>query len=96
MVNCKLSACRLVLLQVLTDALVVIGACSPGLFSSSAHFVSKQSLQLRNTQSAYYNCCRCIDALVVMGVLVPGGDRTAVRRTAEFFLKNFEVSRHLA
>jgi len=28
--------------------------------------------------------------------LVPGGDRTAVRRTAEFFLKNFEVSRHLA
>ncbi|KAL0027900.1 hypothetical protein WJX79_001482 [Trebouxia sp. C0005] len=33
---------------------------------------------------------RCIDALVVMGVLVPGGDRTAVRRTAEFFLKNFE------
>ena len=26
-----------------------------------------------------------------MGVLVPGGDRTAVRRTAEFFLKNFEV-----
>ena len=27
-----------------------------------------------------------------MGVLVPGGDRTAVRRTAEFFLKNFEVS----
>ena len=34
---------------------------------------------------------RCIDALVTMGVLVPGGDRTAVRRTAEFFLKNFEV-----
>ncbi|KAL3158073.1 hypothetical protein ABBQ32_011679 [Trebouxia sp. C0010 RCD-2024] len=33
---------------------------------------------------------RCIDALVTMGVLVPGGDRTAVRRTAEFFLKNFE------
>ena len=27
-----------------------------------------------------------------MGVLVPGGDRTAVRRTAEFFLKNFEVN----
>lgn len=39
--------------------------------------------------------CRCIDALVTMGVLVPGGDRTAVRRTAEFFLKNFEVSYHL-
>ena len=36
-------------------------------------------------------CGRCIDALVTMGVLVPGGDRTAVRRTAEFFLKNFEV-----
>ena len=36
--------------------------------------------------------CRCIDALVTMGVLVPGGDRTAVRRTAEFFLKNFEVN----
>ena len=37
------------------------------------------------------SCYRCIDALVTMGVLVPGGDRTAVRRTAEFFLKNFEV-----
>lgn len=35
---------------------------------------------------------RCIDALVTMGVLVPGGDSTAVRRTAEFFLKNFDVS----
>ncbi len=41
---------------------------------------------------AYFHGCRCIDALVTMGVLVPGGDRTAVRRTAEFFLKNFEVS----
>lgn len=40
-------------------------------------------------------CCRCIDALVTMGVLVPGGDRTAVRRTAEFFLKNFEVIQQL-
>ena len=38
------------------------------------------------------HACRCIDALVTMGVLVPGGDRTAVRRTAEFFLKNFEVN----
>lgn len=45
-----------------------------------------------NKQShAIVYCCRCIDALVTMGVLVPGGDRTAVRRTAEFFLKNFEV-----
>lgn len=34
---------------------------------------------------------RCLDALVTMGVLVPGGDRLAIRRTAEFFLKNFEV-----
>ena len=33
---------------------------------------------------------RCIDALVVMGVLVPGGDRTAVRRTAQFFLDSFQ------
>jgi len=34
---------------------------------------------------------RCIDALVAMGVLVPGGDRTAVRRTAEFFLNSFQA-----
>lgn len=34
---------------------------------------------------------RCIDALVAMGVLVPGGDRTAVRRTAEFFLTSFQA-----
>ena len=34
---------------------------------------------------------RCIDALITMGVLVPGGDRLSIRRTAEFFLKNFEV-----
>jgi predicted unusual protein kinase regulating ubiquinone biosynthesis (AarF/ABC1/UbiB family) len=34
---------------------------------------------------------RCLDALVAMGVLVPGGDRTAVRRTAEFFLNSFQV-----
>ncbi|GAB4813023.1 hypothetical protein N2152v2_000069 [Parachlorella kessleri] len=33
---------------------------------------------------------RCLDALVAMGVLVPGGDRVAVRRTAEFFLKSFQ------
>lgn len=32
----------------------------------------------------------CLDALVKMGVLVPGGDRTAVRRTGEFFLRAFE------
>lgn len=37
---------------------------------------------------------RCIDALMQMGVLVPGGDRVAIRRTAVFFLKSFEV-RHL-
>ena len=35
--------------------------------------------------------CRCIDALVKMGVLVANSDRTAVRRTADFFLKNFQV-----
>ncbi len=34
---------------------------------------------------------RCIEALISMGVLVPGGDRVAVRRTAVFFLKSFEV-----
>ena len=33
---------------------------------------------------------RCIDALVTMGVLVPGGDRVAVRRTAQFFLDQFQ------
>lgn len=33
---------------------------------------------------------RCLDALVTMGVLVPGGDLTAVRRTAQFFLNSFE------
>ncbi len=35
---------------------------------------------------------RCIEALMSMGVLVPGGDRVAIRRTAVFFLKSFEVS----
>ena len=35
---------------------------------------------------------RCIDALITMGVLVPGGDRLAIRRTAQFFLNNFQVS----
>ncbi len=34
---------------------------------------------------------RCIDALVAMGVLVPGGDRVAIRRTAVFFLNSFQV-----
>ena len=33
---------------------------------------------------------RCLEALIAMGVLVPGGDRTAVRRTADFFLKSFQ------
>jgi predicted unusual protein kinase regulating ubiquinone biosynthesis (AarF/ABC1/UbiB family) len=33
---------------------------------------------------------RCIGALVTMGVLIPGNDMTAVRRTATFFLSNFE------
>jgi len=32
---------------------------------------------------------RCLDALVTMGVLIPGNDMTAVRRTAQFFLTNF-------
>jgi hypothetical protein len=31
----------------------------------------------------------CLDALETMGVLV-GGDRTSVKRTADFFLKSFE------
>ncbi|BDA47029.1 Protein ACTIVITY OF BC1 COMPLEX KINASE 8, chloroplastic [Coccomyxa sp. Obi] len=33
---------------------------------------------------------RCIEALMSMGVLVPGGDRVAIRRTAVFFLNSFE------
>eukprot|EP00878_Enallax_costatus_P019345 GHUV01020408.1.p1 GENE.GHUV01020408.1~~GHUV01020408.1.p1 ORF type:complete len:557 (+),score=208.71 GHUV01020408.1:1417-3087(+) len=33
---------------------------------------------------------RCLDALVTMGVLVPTGDRLAVRRTAQFFLSSFQ------
>ena len=33
---------------------------------------------------------KCLDALVTMGVLVPGGDRIALRRTCDFFLKSFE------
>lgn len=32
----------------------------------------------------------CLDALITMGVLVPGKDRLAVRRTAEFFLSSFQ------
>eukprot|EP00798_Chlamydomonas_sp_ICE-L_P025773 gene25774-11439_t len=32
---------------------------------------------------------RCLQALTDMGVYVPTGDRTAVRRTAEFFLESF-------
>eukprot|EP01026_Neomeris_dumetosa_P042729 TRINITY_DN3566_c0_g1_i1.p1 TRINITY_DN3566_c0_g1~~TRINITY_DN3566_c0_g1_i1.p1 ORF type:complete len:781 (-),score=139.88 TRINITY_DN3566_c0_g1_i1:491-2833(-) len=33
---------------------------------------------------------QCLDALVDMGVLVPGSDRMALRRTAQFFLNSFE------
>eukprot|EP00879_Flechtneria_rotunda_P032356 GHRR01035548.1.p1 GENE.GHRR01035548.1~~GHRR01035548.1.p1 ORF type:complete len:620 (+),score=233.11 GHRR01035548.1:197-2056(+) len=33
---------------------------------------------------------RCLDALITMGVLVPTGDKLAVRRTADFFLKSFQ------
>ena len=36
------------------------------------------------------SAAKCIDALVVMGVLIPTGDMTAVRRTAQFFLDSFE------
>ena len=36
--------------------------------------------------------CRCIDALIAMGVLVDGGDRVSIRRTAVFFLSSFEAS----
>ena len=34
---------------------------------------------------------RCIDALIAMGVLVDGGDRVSIRRTAVFFLNSFEA-----
>lgn len=37
----------------------------------------------------------CLEALTTMGVYLPGGDRTAVRRTAEFFLKGFQVRVHV-
>jgi predicted unusual protein kinase regulating ubiquinone biosynthesis (AarF/ABC1/UbiB family) len=33
---------------------------------------------------------KCLEALVEMGVYVPSGDKTAVRRTAEFFLNGFK------
>lgn len=33
---------------------------------------------------------RCLEALQQMGVYLPTGDKTAVRRTAEFFLKGFQ------
>lgn len=33
---------------------------------------------------------KCLDALETMGVLV-GGDRTSIKRTAEFFLKSFDT-----
>jgi len=33
---------------------------------------------------------KCVEALVQMGVLVRGGDMTAIRRTGEFFLDSFE------
>ncbi|KAI8469667.1 MAG: ABC1 family-domain-containing protein [Monoraphidium minutum] len=33
---------------------------------------------------------RCLEALITMGVLVPTGDRLAVRRTAQFFLTAFQ------
>ncbi|CAI0428821.1 unnamed protein product [Linum tenue] len=33
---------------------------------------------------------KILDAMVQMGVLVPTGDMTAVRRTAQFFLKSFQ------
>ena len=32
---------------------------------------------------------RCLEAMIKMGVYVPTGDKTAIRRTAEFFLKTF-------
>lgn len=35
---------------------------------------------------------KCIDALVQMRVLVPGGDITAIKRTGNFFLTSFQVS----
>lgn len=34
---------------------------------------------------------RCLEALITMGVLVPTGDKLAVRRTAQFFLSSFQV-----
>lgn len=32
---------------------------------------------------------KCLEALQQMGVYLPSGDKTAVRRTADFFLKAF-------
>ena len=32
---------------------------------------------------------RCLEAMVKMGIYIPTGDKTAIRRTADFFLKAF-------
>lgn len=37
------------------------------------------------------NVDKCIEAVMAMGVLVPGGDMMAIRRTGEYFLTQFEV-----
>jgi hypothetical protein len=39
---------------------------------------------------------RCLNALVTMGVYLPTGDRTAVKRTADFFLSAFAVGERIA
>jgi hypothetical protein len=33
---------------------------------------------------------KCLDALSAMGVFVSGGDRVAIKRTADFFLDSFQ------
>ena len=40
------------------------------------------SIYARNADAA-------LQALVLMGVLVPGGDQTSVKRTAQFFINSF-------
>ena len=35
--------------------------------------------------------CKVLQAMVEMGVLVPTGDMTAVRRTAQFFLNRYII-----
>ncbi|PWZ31108.1 Uncharacterized protein sll1770 [Zea mays] len=52
---------------------------------------AKQMIQSEGDQSLVVTIClEVLQAMVQMGVLVPTGDMTAVRRTAQFFLNSFQ------